>query len=168
MDCSLPGSSVHGIFQARVLELVAISFSRGSSQPRDRTRVSCIADALPSEPPHLHPCNNKCFAFIDQWQLVSPQCAQLIPVTPELIEAMVWDDPQDRCLFPALRMWEPFDRRSCVLLIGSTSVSILHDWVPDRYWALNNRFLNPSDEKNADLVCPYLTNFSPSSAPFTS
>ena len=35
MDCSLPGSSIHGIFQARVLEWVAISFSRGSSQPRD-------------------------------------------------------------------------------------------------------------------------------------
>ena len=43
MDCSLPGSSVHGIFQARVLEWVAISFSRGSSQPRGRARVSCIA-----------------------------------------------------------------------------------------------------------------------------
>ena len=35
MDCSLPGSSVHGIFQAIVLEWIAISFSRGSSQPRD-------------------------------------------------------------------------------------------------------------------------------------
>ena len=43
MDCSLSGSSVHGIFQARVLEWVAISFSRGSSRPRNRTRVSCIA-----------------------------------------------------------------------------------------------------------------------------
>ena len=43
MDCSLPGSSVHGLFQARVLKWVAISFSRGSSQPRDRTQVSCIA-----------------------------------------------------------------------------------------------------------------------------
>ena len=43
MDCSLPGSSVHGIFQARVLEWVAISFSRGSSQPRDRTWVSHTA-----------------------------------------------------------------------------------------------------------------------------
>ena len=42
MDCKLPGSSVHGIFQARVLEWVAISFSRGSSQPRDRTQVSRI------------------------------------------------------------------------------------------------------------------------------
>ena len=42
MDCSLPGSSLHGILQARVLEWVAISFSSGSSQPRDWTRVSRI------------------------------------------------------------------------------------------------------------------------------
>ena len=42
MDCSLPGSSVHGIFQAIVLEWIAISFSRGSSQPRNRTQVSRI------------------------------------------------------------------------------------------------------------------------------
>ena len=44
MDSSLPGSTVHGIFQARILDWAAISFSRGSSQPRDRTWVSCIAD----------------------------------------------------------------------------------------------------------------------------
>ena len=44
MDCSLSGSSVHGIFQARVLEWVAIAFPKGSSQPRDRTRVSRIVD----------------------------------------------------------------------------------------------------------------------------
>ena len=43
MDCIPLGSSIHGIFQARVLEWVAISFSRGSSQPRDWTWVSCIA-----------------------------------------------------------------------------------------------------------------------------
>ena len=43
MDCSLPGSSVHGISQARILEWVAIPFSRGSSRPRDQTLVSCIA-----------------------------------------------------------------------------------------------------------------------------
>ena len=42
-DCSLPGSSIHGIFQARVLEWVAISFSRGFSQLRYRTQVSHIA-----------------------------------------------------------------------------------------------------------------------------
>ena len=43
MDCSLSGSSVHGIFQARVLEWIAISFPRGSSRPRNRTQVSHIA-----------------------------------------------------------------------------------------------------------------------------
>ena len=43
MDCSLPGSSVHGILQVRILEWVAIPFSRGSSQPRDWTWISYIA-----------------------------------------------------------------------------------------------------------------------------
>ena len=41
-DCSPPGSSVHGILQARTLEWVSIPFSRGSSWPRDQTGVSCI------------------------------------------------------------------------------------------------------------------------------
>ena len=41
--CSPPGSSVHGIPQARILEWVAIAFSRGSSQPRDPTCTSCIS-----------------------------------------------------------------------------------------------------------------------------
>ena len=44
LDSSLPGSTVHGIFQARILEWAAISFSRGSSQTRDQTCISCIAD----------------------------------------------------------------------------------------------------------------------------
>ena len=43
MDCSLPGFSLCGTFQARILEWVAISFSRGSSQPRDWTWVSCLS-----------------------------------------------------------------------------------------------------------------------------
>ena len=42
MDCSLPDSSIHGIFQSRLLEWVVISFSQGSSRPRDQTWVSCI------------------------------------------------------------------------------------------------------------------------------
>ena len=42
MDCSPPSSTIHGISQARILEWVAISFFRRSSQPRDRTRVSCF------------------------------------------------------------------------------------------------------------------------------
>ena len=60
MDCSLPGSTVHGIFQAKILEWVAISFSRGSSPPRDRTCTSCgllhwQAGSLPAEPPGKPP-----------------------------------------------------------------------------------------------------------------
>ena len=46
MDRSPPGSSIHGIFQARILEWVAISFSGGSSQSRDQTHVSCTAGRL--------------------------------------------------------------------------------------------------------------------------
>ena len=53
MDCSLLGSSIHGIFKARILEWVAISFSRGSSWSRDQTQVSWVScngkrmDSLP-------------------------------------------------------------------------------------------------------------------------
>ena len=51
MGCNLPGSSLSMAFSRRVLEWVAISFSRGSSRPRDRTRVSCVAGGrFPSEP----------------------------------------------------------------------------------------------------------------------
>ena len=52
MDYSLPGSSVHRIFQARILEWVAISFSRGSSRPRDQTQISYTAGGFfTTEPP---------------------------------------------------------------------------------------------------------------------
>ena len=52
MDCSPPGSSVPGISQARILEWGAISFSRGSSPPRDQTHVSCLAGGVfTTEPP---------------------------------------------------------------------------------------------------------------------
>ena len=59
IDCSLPGSSGHGIFQARILECIAISSSRGSSRPRDGTCVSdisCIAGRFfTTEPPEKPP-----------------------------------------------------------------------------------------------------------------
>ena len=44
MHCSPQGSSVPGILRARILEWIAILFSRGSSRPRDQTQVSCIID----------------------------------------------------------------------------------------------------------------------------
>ena len=43
MDCSLPGSSIRAILQVRILEWVAISHSKGSSRPRNRTHISCIS-----------------------------------------------------------------------------------------------------------------------------
>ena len=55
------GSSVHGIFQARILEWVAIPFSRGSSQPRDWMLVSCIEGRFSSEPPGK-PCTRTVYA----------------------------------------------------------------------------------------------------------
>ena len=47
MDCSPPGFSVHGVFQARILEWVAVYFSGGSSLPRDQTHVSCLSRWTP-------------------------------------------------------------------------------------------------------------------------
>ena len=57
MDCSPPGSSIHGILQARILEWVAISFSRGSSQPRDQTPGS--NPSLPHGRPMLYPLSHQ-------------------------------------------------------------------------------------------------------------
>jgi len=70
IDCNPPGSSVHGIFQARILVWVAISFSRGSSGPRDWTQVSCIAGRVfiiwatrEALSPHKALCLQLCFRF---------------------------------------------------------------------------------------------------------
>ena len=66
MNCSPPGSSVHGILQARILEWVAIPFSRGSSWPRDWTCVSCIAGRFFTEFPQQFPITSL------SWETVIP------------------------------------------------------------------------------------------------
>ena len=66
MDCSPPGSSVHGINQARILEWIATPSSRGPSQPRDRTRVFCIAGrffTIWAKGKHLTHCESTCNWF---------------------------------------------------------------------------------------------------------
>ena len=72
IDCSPPGSSVHGIFQARILERVAISYSRKSFQPRDRTPISCISSIVRQILYHRAPWEAKASIFtliLQIWKL---------------------------------------------------------------------------------------------------
>ena len=77
-DCSPPGSSVHGILRARILEWVAFPFSKGSSGPRDWTHascVSCIAGRFFSQVSHQ---GNLIF-YLPRWfrrLFLSPECAR--------------------------------------------------------------------------------------------
>jgi len=73
MDYNLPGSLVHGIFQARILEWVAISFSRGSSRPKDQTRVSQIADRffIFWATREAHRCNHCSITIINETKRIS-------------------------------------------------------------------------------------------------
>ena len=70
MDLGLPSSSFHGIFQARILEWVAISFSRGSSQLRNRTWVSCVV--------HIFFTNWATREALIQWKWKSLNCVQVL------------------------------------------------------------------------------------------
>ena len=63
MDYNPPDSSVHGIFQTRILEWVVISFSRGSSRPRDRTQDSCLAGRCFTTEPPGKPYNGEMLAI---------------------------------------------------------------------------------------------------------
>ena len=80
MDCNPPGSTVHGISQARLLEWVAISFSRGSSQFRDRTHVSCLAGGFFTPDPPGKP-----------WMLLLPILSALGEVIKEFRYFLLFD-----------------------------------------------------------------------------
>ena len=75
VDCSLLGSSVPGIFQARILEWIAIPFSKGSSQPRDQTQASCTAGGFYTTWAILHAAR-----IVDTCRPQSP--SPLTPVSP--------------------------------------------------------------------------------------
>ena len=82
VDCSLPRFSVHGILQARILEWVTISFSRGSSWPRDRTRVSRVGGRrLTSEPPEKPS------------DLVVKNCLPMQKMQEVQFRSLGWEDP---------------------------------------------------------------------------
>ena len=79
-DCSPPGSSVHGILQARMLEWVAMPSSRGSSQPRDRTQISCIVgrfftiQTTKEVPKHAPEQNLKYTILVMPWHSLDSAC----------------------------------------------------------------------------------------------
>ena len=95
MDCSPPGSSVHGILQVRIPEWVAISFSRGCSRPRDPTLVCCIAGG-----------------FFAIWQIMHEM---------RLCTGYVWDETTNYSvlegpfMFPQVRRWKHFFRSPSAL-----------------------------------------------------
>ena len=107
MDCSPPGSSVHRILQARILEWVDISFSRGASQARDQTRFSHTAGRLHPLSHHGSPSYLKvwrglrcmCLAQDSQWMvqaLSSHLCSWLCISGAALVAQMVKNLPAVR------------------------------------------------------------------------
>ena len=73
MDCSLPGSLVHGILQAGILEWVAISSSRGSSWPKDQTGVFCLAGGFFTTEPPGKPMRRELLILILKIDLLYPR-----------------------------------------------------------------------------------------------
>ena len=100
--------AVHWILQARILEWVAFPFSKGSSQPRDQTQVSCIADSLPAEPSQKQRCiakewlqgaqilisshTEKSTKFLNLWYLVffNSQCSWGSDYLPFVAKLLTW------------------------------------------------------------------------------
>ena len=76
VNCSPAGSSVHGIFQARILEWVSISFSRWSSQPRHWTLLPWQADSLPPGKPH-DACRFNKFSLCPQSASIILKCGEM-------------------------------------------------------------------------------------------
>ena len=95
IDCSPAGSSVHGILQARILEWVAISSSRESSQPRDQSHISCmsrqILDCLSHLGNGLWPPIYPPRASLGAQMVINPPAMQETQVQPQ-----GWEDPPEK------------------------------------------------------------------------
>ena len=89
--CSPPGSSVHGIFQARILDWVAISYSRGSSLPGDRTRVSCICCIWQADPLLLQHLGRPVYVHAFACSVPSLVSSPLWSMDYSLPGSSVWD-----------------------------------------------------------------------------
>ena len=127
VDCSLPGSSVHGISQARILEWVAISFSRGSSRPRDRTCVSWV----PYIPRWiLYHCATLAELLSDGWKVdwtTSDQCTWVCWLE-DLAMEMTSRNEQ------ASHAW--------VWLLSSVAMSCIYEYKSYKYYSVNIMRIN--------------------------
>ena len=108
IDCSLPGSSVHGILQARILEWVAIPYFRGSSWLRDQTRVFCFVGG-----------------FFTIWATTGVQAwkgsAIFLTAVPRVKTLFHFSSPKQSCFLPGYAVWERVDLRSNRLYTFLTS-----------------------------------------------
>ena len=140
MDCSLPGSSVHGILQARMLEWVVIPFSRESSQPRDWTWISCIVGrfftvwATREAPFHRYYVNNRdvLSPSTDTFEMKSSSVLPMasffarshFPITPK-------GNPGRLCLMPRRDLNSMFWCQPLFLLLQKLSFLVHWFW---RWW----------------------------------
>ena len=149
MDCSPPGSSVHGILQASILEGIAISSSRGSSQPRDRTWVSCLLHwqayssqlVPPGEP--IHKCLLLTFMRM-QWNIAINTCV--------CVSVCVCEDKATRKLtytrvISAISQTEVLRVQDCMKLYSR----IYHNIVKQLYF----NFFNGGETSGTLLIWPH-------------
>ena len=136
-DCSLPGPSVHGIFQARILEWVAVYFSRGSFQPRDWTWISCVS-CVGRQVLYQLSHQGSLFSLIRQCLLLGE--------TSLLVTSIHW--------FYFFYVWYMILLLLCVVLTTNTyfklSVKFSHSVVSDSLW--------PHGLQHARLPCPSPTS----------
>ena len=122
MDCSPPGSSVHGILQTKILERVAIPFSRGSSRPRNRNWVSCIASRFFT-------------AWTTRWGKLGPLWTHLLltqVIPSEESNVQIWDS---FCLFSQEYEYVPVQ---IGLTVGPDIPGFpRHAWKVDLSWDLH-------------------------------
>ena len=99
VDSSPLGCSVHGISQARILEWVAISFSRGSSWPRDKTHISWLAGGFfttePPEKPSQMKLAQSCLTLCDPMDCSPPGCSVHGISQARILEWLPFASPED-------------------------------------------------------------------------
>ena len=135
MDCSPPGSSIHGIFQARVLEWVAISFSRGSSRPRDQTQVFRIAGrcftvwATREAPkPPYDPAIPLLGMYPEETKIEKDTCIPLFTAALFTI-ARTWKQPRCPLTDKWIKLWYIYTMEYYSAIKSNTFESVLMRWM---------------------------------------